>query len=182
MEDDNNPPAHQVAKVAQESLRQLFRERAEIASRIGTIKRTIAGLAKVFGDDLLNDELTELVDGNKTNRHTRCTNACRTILMQCGCALSAQEVRDLVQQRIPVALRHHKNPLASVTTILNRLVKSGEALTFHREDGLRVWRWLSLGTDECPTAIGDGFDQSLGHKNRPEDQAAGRRLRGGNPQ
>jgi hypothetical protein len=163
VKDDKDPPSHQFAKAAQESLRQLFQQRAEIASRIGTLKRTIMGLAKVFGEDLLNDELSELVDRKGTRWQLKCADACRTILMHGDCALSAQEVFELVQQRIPLALLHHKNALASVTANLNRLVKSGEARTLRREDGLRVWRWAWDGTE-----------------NQPEDESAEMRLRGEN--
>jgi len=43
----------EVVKAAHEELRQLMRQRAEIMKRIGTLKQTIAGLANLFGDDIL---------------------------------------------------------------------------------------------------------------------------------
>jgi hypothetical protein len=52
----------EVVKATQEHLRQLIRQRAEIVKRIGTMKRTIVGLAKLYGDDWLNEELGEFVD------------------------------------------------------------------------------------------------------------------------
>jgi hypothetical protein len=33
--------------------------------------------------------------------------------------------------------------LASVTTVLNRLVEYGEARTIVRENGRRAWQWVS---------------------------------------
>jgi hypothetical protein len=47
----------EVVKATQEQLRQLIRQRTEIVKRIGTMKRTIVGLAKLYGDDWLNEEL-----------------------------------------------------------------------------------------------------------------------------
>jgi hypothetical protein len=71
MEYNNDLPAHQVAKVAHEHLRQFFQQRAQIASRIGIIKRTIVGLTQVVGDDLLSDELSELIYWKGTRRQSR---------------------------------------------------------------------------------------------------------------
>lgn len=74
--------------------------------------------------------------------------------MQCERALSAREICELVRQRIPTALRQHKNALTSVTTVLNRLVRSGKHAKVYRQDGLRVWRWVLDGTDEGGTGTG----------------------------
>jgi hypothetical protein len=40
-------------------------------------------------------------------------------------------------------LLRHKDPLASVTTVLNRLVEYGEARTVVRENGRRAWQWVA---------------------------------------
>ena len=42
----NSISAQQVVKAAHEELLQLMRQRAEVMKRIGTVKQTIAGLAK----------------------------------------------------------------------------------------------------------------------------------------
>jgi len=44
----------------------------------------------------------------------------------------------------------HKDPLASVTTVLNRLVDYGEARSVPRESGRRGWEWIA---DSVETAI-----------------------------
>src|ERR1700688_2412931 len=49
----------EVVKTAHEELRQLMRQRAEIMKRIGTLKQTIAGLANLFGDAILGEDLWE---------------------------------------------------------------------------------------------------------------------------
>ena len=55
-------PVQQVIRTAQDELRQLLRQRTEIMKRIGTIKQTIAGLANLFGDEVLGDDLLELIE------------------------------------------------------------------------------------------------------------------------
>ena len=57
-----DPHVQEVVKTAHEELRQLMRQRAEIMKRIGTLKQTISGLANLFGDDILGEDLLELID------------------------------------------------------------------------------------------------------------------------
>ena len=61
---DHNGNGHvlEVVREAHEELRHLLQQRAEVMRRIGTIKQTIAGLANLFGESVLSDELLELVD------------------------------------------------------------------------------------------------------------------------
>lgn len=139
----NDPHVLEVVRQAHEELRQLMRQRAEIMKRIGTVKQTIVGLANLFGDDVLNDELLELVDRKSSGRQPGFTKACRMVLMEADRALGAREVCEQIQQRIPPLLSRHKDPLASVTTVLNRLVEYGEARTVVRENGRRAWQWIS---------------------------------------
>jgi hypothetical protein len=141
--DKSDPHVQEVVKAAHEELRQLMRQRAEVMKRIGTVKQTIVGLANLFGDDVLNDELLELVDRKSGGRQPGFTKACRMVLMEADKPLGAREVCDQIQQRMPPILVRHKDPLASVTTVLNRLVEYGEARTVMRENGRRAWEWVS---------------------------------------
>jgi hypothetical protein len=111
--------------------------------RIGTIKQTIVGLANLFGDAVLSEELLELVDRKSSGRQPGFTKACRMVLMEADRPLGAREVCEQIQQRTPPLLLRHKDPLASVTTVLNRLVGYGEARTVLRENGRRAWQWVS---------------------------------------
>jgi hypothetical protein len=133
----------EVVKAAHEELRHLMRQRAEVMKRIGTVKQTIVGLANLFGDEVLGDELLELVDRKSGGRQPGFTKACRMVLMEAAKPLGAREVCDQIQQRMPPILVRHKDPLASVTTVLNRLVEYGEACTVMRENGRRAWQWVS---------------------------------------
>ena len=138
-----DPHVQEVLKSAQEELSGLLKQRAEIMKRIGTVKQTIVGLANMFGDDILNDELLELVDRKANGRQPGFTKACRMVLMDAGRPLGAREVCEHIQEKLPPVLLRHKDPLASVTTVLNRLVDYGEARTIVNENGRRAWQWVA---------------------------------------
>src|SRR5467141_3067274 len=139
----NDPHVQQVVRAAHEELRQLMRQRADVMKRIGAAKQTIIGLANLFGDEVLSEELLELVDRKSGGRQPGFTKACRMVLMEAARPLGAREVCELIQQKIPPILSRHKDPLASVTTVLNRLVEYGEARTIVKENGRRAWQWVS---------------------------------------
>jgi hypothetical protein len=140
---NGNGHVEQVVRQAHDELRQLLQQRAEVMRRIGTIKQTIAGLANLFGDNVLNDELLELVDRKSNGRQPGFTKACRMILMDAKRALSARDVCDRIHQKMPPMLERHKDPMASVTTVLNRLVAYGEAKAVSLDNGRRAWIWVA---------------------------------------
>jgi hypothetical protein len=139
----NGIPVQQVVKAAHEELRQLMRQRADIMKRIGTVKQTIAGLANLFGDSVLNDDLLELIDRKPNGRQPGFTKACRAVLMEARRPLGVRDVCEHLERRDPSLLSRHKDPLASVTTVLNRLVDYGEARSLTNDRGRRVWEWVS---------------------------------------
>jgi hypothetical protein len=138
-----NGHVQEVVRQAHEELRQLLQQRADVMRRIGTVKQTIVGLANLFGDDLLSDELLELIDRKSGGRQPGFTKACRMILMEASRALSARDVCDRIQKRMPPMLERHKDPMASVTTVLNRLVAYGEAKPVSLDNGRRAWQWVA---------------------------------------
>jgi hypothetical protein len=143
----------EVVRQAHDELRLLLQQRAEVMRRIGTIKQTIAGLANLFGDDVLSDELLEMVDRKSSGRQPGFTKACRMILMDANRALSARDVCDRLQEKAPPMLARHKDPMASVTTVLNRLVAYGEAKAVALDNGRRAWKWVAESEfDSTPQA------------------------------
>ena len=140
----------EVIRQAHDELRQLLRQRAEIMKRIGTVKQTISGLANLFGDAVLNDELMELVDRKSSGRQPGFTKACRMILMESGRAMNSRDICDYFQAKMPELLARHKDPMASVTTVLNRLVEYGEAEAV-LANGRRAWRWVA----DVPAGTGE---------------------------
>jgi hypothetical protein len=139
----DNLPAQQVVRGAHEELLQLMTQRAGIMKRIGTLKQTIAGLANLFGDEVLGDDLLELIDRKPTGRQPGFTKACRRVLMDVKRPLGAREVCLELEKYAPAIMARHKDPLASVTTVLNRLVEYGEVRSLSNERGRRVWEWIS---------------------------------------
>jgi hypothetical protein len=138
--------AEEVVKRAWEELRSLRQQRADIMKRIGTVRQTILGLATLFEGSMSDDELLDL-NGRKANgRQTGFTKAIRIVLMQSVTPLRASEVRDRLEAQ-GISLLHHKGPLASVTTVLNRLVQYGEAQMVVRADGKRAWMWVKQVAD-----------------------------------
>jgi hypothetical protein len=144
----------EVIRQAHGELRQLLQQRAEIMKRIGTVKQTISGLANLFGDELLSEELMEMVDRKSSGRQPGFTKACRMILMEAGRALNARDICDYFQQKMPVMLARHKDPMASVTTVLNRLVEYGEAQAV-LANGRRAWLWIAEVPAEAQAACGE---------------------------
>ena len=140
---DRDPHVQEVVRAAHDELRGLLRQRADIMKRIGTVKQTIVGLANMFGDEILDDELLELVDRKSNGRQPGFTKACRMVLMEAGRPLSARDVCDQIQLRLAPVLLRHKDPLASVTTVLNRLVEYGEAKAVINDQGRRAWEWVA---------------------------------------
>src|ERR1700692_2492653 len=138
-----NGHVEEVVRQAHEELRQLLQQRAEVMRRIATIKQTIAGLANLFGDEVLSDELLELVDRKSSGRQPGFTKACRMILIDSNRALSARDVCDRLLDKVPPMLARHKDPMASVTTVLNRLVAYGEAQAVSLDNGRRAWEWVA---------------------------------------
>ncbi len=136
-------PVQEVLRQAQEELRGLLQQRASLMKRIGTVKQTISGLANLFGDDILSDELQQLVDRKPSGRQPGFTHACRVLLMEAERPLSVREVCARMGERMPAILERHKDPLASLTTVLNRLVEYGEAQSLLDVHGRRSWLWIA---------------------------------------
>jgi hypothetical protein len=141
--DSGNLHVKEVVRSAQEELRELLRQKAELMKRIGTIKQTLAGLANMFGDCVLDGELLGFLDRGMPSRQPGFTRACRRILMEGRRPLSLPEVRNQLERRFPELLSRHKAPKASIATVLKRLVQYAEARCYLDENGRRTWQWAS---------------------------------------
>jgi hypothetical protein len=133
----------EVIRSAERELHELLGRRAELMKRIGTIKQTLAGLANIFGDSVLSDQLLTFLDRKSASRQPGFTRACRVVLMEASKSLGARLVCQALQQRFPEVLERHKDPIASVTTVLNRLADYGEARCSLDTNGRRVWEWIA---------------------------------------
>jgi hypothetical protein len=130
-------------RAAQVELQFLIEQRAELMKRIGTLKQTILGIADLVGIERLDGELLELVGHKSSGRKLGFTATCRIILMQASTPLTARAVWNLMQQRDPQLALEQKAPLSSVTTVLNRLVESGEVCRKIQGTRTRVFSWVA---------------------------------------
>jgi hypothetical protein len=134
---------HEVIVAAERELNQLLQQRSEIMKRIGTVKQTLVCLAKVFGEDGLTPEVMRLLGRGSTRKQPGFTRACRIVLMEAGMPLEARQGFRELQRRFPELVERHKDPLASVTTVFNRLVGYAEVRSFPNGKGRRVWEWIA---------------------------------------
>ena len=154
-----DPHVQEVIRSAERELHELLQQRADLMKRIGTIKQTLAGLANIFGDSVLSDELLTYLDRKTASRQPGFTRACRVVLMESGKPLGARFVCQALQQKFPELLERHKDPIASVTTVLNRLADYTEARCSLDANGRRVWEWIV--DRESPAALLLGSDPRL---------------------
>jgi hypothetical protein len=128
---------------AKQKLRELIEQRVAITRRIATTKRTIAGLARVFGDAAIQEELLEFMDERRsaTNRQSGFTRACRLILMETKGPISRYELCEKLQLNDRGLASRHKSLIAAVTTVLNRLVNYGDIRAIE-VNGKRAWEWI----------------------------------------
>jgi hypothetical protein len=129
----------QVIKLAGAELQTLLEHRAALIRRLATLRRTISGLAEMFGDGVLTEDLQVLVHPVQKTRGAGLTEACRSILSNSLRPLTAREIVDGIQAIHPAVIQNHKDPVASVTSILHRLGSYGEATTTVSRSGRRTW-------------------------------------------
>jgi hypothetical protein len=122
-----NRHVQEVLKTLHEELRGLNRQRTDVTRRIETIKRVVVGLSKMYGAQLSDEQLDDFLGRKLGLRRRGLTDACRRILLEEQQPLGARDVRDRVMKVDGELLRHHKDPIASLVTVLNRLVEYGEA-------------------------------------------------------
>jgi hypothetical protein len=142
-----NGHVEEVIRSAQHELNQLLHQRAETMKRIGTVKQTLVCLAKVFGEDVLTPEVMRLLGRGATRKQPGFTRACRVVLMEAVTPLEARHGLRELQRRFPELIERHKDPIASVTTVFNRLVGYAEVRSFLNGKGRRVWEWIAESGD-----------------------------------
>jgi hypothetical protein len=153
------PPPHiaEVVRSAEQQLAGLLRQRSEIMRRIGTIKQMLAGMADLYGNSILNEELLDLIDRSAPARRKGFTRACRELLMESKVPLRSRQASVELRRKFPEIAQHHKDLVASVATIFHRLTEYGEACTSLDNEGVRVWQWSSQrnSQDDDPSACAE---------------------------
>src|SRR5258708_24458138 len=145
------PHVQEVLRTAHQELSGLLRQRDDIMKRIGKIKQMLSGMANLFGESVLYDELRVALEGRPSDRRKGFTRACRQILMQSRAPLPLRYFLDELRRKFPEVADRHKDLSASVTTVFHRLATYGEAHWSEDEKGGRVWEWVAetrSSTDE----------------------------------
>ena len=144
--------AVEVVRAAQNELDTLMRQRTEIMKRIGAVKQTLVGLTAIFDCTALMREISGSDGTEAMGSHlTGLTNACRMALLQAGVPLRPHQVRDRLRFQ-GLSLENHRDPVATVTTVLRRLGQYGEARAVILPDGKRAWQWVTTEQDKTVLA------------------------------
>jgi len=126
----------------QHRLRVLMLQRAAIGKRIGIIKKTVVGLADLFGSDVIKGELQDLLplhSGPRARTRSGLTALCRQLLRETSEPLTLGEITRQLQIKSPVWLAGQRHPENSLRVILSRLVAYGEAEKVRTKDGACAW-------------------------------------------
>src|SRR5258708_15667390 len=147
------PHVQEVLRTAHQELSGLMRQRDDIMKRIGKIKQMLSGMANLFGESVLYDELQVALEGRPSDRRKGFTRACRQVLMQSRAPLPLRYFLGELRRKFPEVADRHKDLSASVTTVFHRLATYGEARWSEDEKGGRVWQWVA----EVPTSADEKF-------------------------
>lgn len=136
---------HVVGRIHSE-LRLLLLQRAAIVKRIKVITHIIVGLADVFGADVIDKELQNLLSKRSSRGMARSDegliSVCRRTLMEFSEPLTTRQLCGWIQKRNPAVLGQGKQPTNSVTAVLRRLVSYGEVKDGVNEGDVRTWLWI----------------------------------------
>lgn len=138
-----DPHLAEVIRSAEQELHSLLQRRTEIMHRIRTVKQTLSGLGEIFGNEMLGAELRSSPGDGDRVRSRGFTQACRTLLMESEGPVGTQEMCVRLQARFPELLKCHKDPVASITTVMSRLVDYGEARRVFNDQKRRFWQWVT---------------------------------------
>jgi hypothetical protein len=128
------------AEDLRDELTTLLQQLRDVEQQIRAVKDTMYGLSLVFGEDVVSDRLLDTIRPKVRTRARGLTNACKLALMKAPQPCSVGTVCGLVTEMDPTLLMHHRNPRASVMSVLRNFASKGEVLR-KTENGRWVWQW-----------------------------------------
>jgi hypothetical protein len=141
----NSDSYHQARNTALKDLAEAVNDAKLIEQRIARLKQTIASL-----DALIEGE--EAATETKQKPRIGITDACRQALKIANSPRTAIEVRDWLASS-GYELPEQENALASIHTVLKRLVKAGEAANATNAEGKATYEWIGERSDSFTTAL-----------------------------
>jgi hypothetical protein len=120
-------------------LEHLSEERMNLSKRIAILKNAMIHLVRFSGDEALMAQAGNILDLGERPRKQGLTQLCRSVLLESCEPLTTREVHDKVSDHV----KHHHDGLASVTTILYRLVSYGEVERVRNDRTHEcAWQWV----------------------------------------
>jgi len=137
---------HQARNNAVKDLAEAVNQVKVLEQRIARLKQTIASLdALIEGEETLSTEI-------KPDTQISLREACREALKIANGPRTAVEVRDWLASS-GYELSEQENALASIHTVLKRLVKAREAAAGTNADGKATYEWIGESRDNLTNAI-----------------------------
>jgi hypothetical protein len=121
----------------------LRKELREVEDDIAAARQALHGLSLILGEEYFSDELLRLIRPKRTNIRGL-SKVCRSLLVKAPYAYSVREICDRINATDPLLLTHHKNPMASVMSVLRQLARRGEIIR-RTENGKSVWQQARSG-------------------------------------
>ena len=131
----------------QAELRQLSDRYTAILRKTVVVRRTIEGLAEVFGSRVIDDELRYLLWPHRRVSRRVLGCLCRRLLGSRRRALQAGELLNLIDNEYPGTFRYVKQPDRYLRTVLEGLVTLGEVAQGRTESGVATWKAVSPGIE-----------------------------------
>jgi len=118
----------------------LQKQLKEVEEEISAVKSTLYGLSVIFGEEIFSQQLLQSIRPKHDGRVRGLTAACQAVLIKASHPCSVTAICNLVSAVNPLLLVHHRNPRASVMTVLRNFASRGQVVR-GSENGRSVWRW-----------------------------------------
>jgi len=127
-------------KAKKQQLTGLLRQRQEIDRKIAQLQPLIShleGLCRELGDRAAKEA------ASKVELTTGMTELARAILEEAFLPLSASELKKRMETK-GFDFSKYASPLATLHTVLNRLVKSGKVKVVPQKGGKKSYQWITV--------------------------------------
>jgi len=126
----------------QEEISSLQKELKEVEEEISAVKNTLYGLSVIFGEEVFSRQLLPSLCPKHGRKVRGLTATCQAVLVKTSHPCSVSAVCNLVRAVNPLLLIHHRNPRASVMTVLRNFAMRGQVIR-RTENGRSVWQWAN---------------------------------------